>query len=109
VLNGTEAAAEIAAGLGQPVHGVVLTPADLIAQVTAGAIQFPPSIEANYAASMLEWVRQTYDGLLNFGGVTTTCEDLTGRKPLTLRRWVEKNREAVLAAGRPAADGAAAA
>lgn len=107
VMNGTEAAAEIAAGLGQPVHGVVLTPADLIAQVTAGAIRLPPSIEANYAASMLEWVRQTYDGLLNFGGVTTTCEDLTGRKPLTLRRWVEKNREAVLAAGRPASNGAA--
>jgi NAD(P)H dehydrogenase (quinone) len=42
-MNGTEAA-EIAAGLGQPVHGVVLTPADLIAQVTAGAIQFPPTI-----------------------------------------------------------------
>jgi NAD(P)H dehydrogenase (quinone) len=99
VMNGTEAAAEIAAGLGQPVHGVVLTPADLIAQVNAGGIQFPPSIEATYAASMLEWVRQTYDGLLNFGGATTTCEDLTGRKPLTLRRWVEKNRDAVLAAG----------
>jgi len=48
---------------------------------------------------MLEWVSQTYDGLLNFGGATTTCEDLTGRKPLTLRRWVERNRDAVLAAG----------
>ena len=107
VLNGTEAAAEIAAGLGQPVHGVVLTPADLIAQVNAGSIQFPPSIEANYAASMLEWVRQTYEGLLNFGGATTTCEDLTGRKPLTLRQWVEKNREAVLAAGRQSADSSA--
>jgi hypothetical protein len=99
VMNGAEAAVEIAAGLGQPVHGVVLTPADLIAQVNAGAIQFPPSIEATYAASMLEWVRQSYDGLLNFGAATTTCEDLTGRKPLTLRRWVEKNRDAVLAAG----------
>jgi NAD(P)H dehydrogenase (quinone) len=38
VMNGTEAAAEIAAGLGQSVHGVVLTPADLIAQVNAGGI-----------------------------------------------------------------------
>jgi hypothetical protein len=94
-----EAAAEIGAGLGQPVHGVVLTPGDLIARVNAGAIQFPASIEANYAASVFEWVRQTYDGLLNFGGATTTCEDLTGRKPLTLRRWVAKNRDAVLAAG----------
>jgi NAD(P)H dehydrogenase (quinone) len=107
VLNGTEAAAEIAAGLGQPVHGVVLTPADLIARVNAGAIQFPPSIEANYAASMLEWVRQTYDGLLNFGAATTTCKDLTGREPLTLRRWVAKNRDAVLAAGGSATDSTA--
>src|ERR1700716_2234278 len=47
VLNGTEAAAEIGAGLGQPVQGVVLTPGDLIARVNAGAIQFPASIEAN--------------------------------------------------------------
>jgi NAD(P)H dehydrogenase (quinone) len=99
LMNGTEAAAEIAAGLGKAVHAVVLTPADLIAQVTAGAIQFPPTIDASYAASMLEWVRQTYDGRLNFGGATTTCEDLTGRKPLTLRRWAVQNREAVLAAG----------
>jgi hypothetical protein len=76
-----------------------LTPADWIAPVTAGAIQFPPTIEANYAARMLEWLRQTYDGLLNCGCATTTCEDLTGGIPLTLRRWVEKNRETELAVG----------
>ena len=104
VLNGTQAATEIAAGLGQPVQGVVLAPEDLVAQVSAGVVQFSPSIEANYAASMFEWVRQTYQGLLNFGGVTTTVEDLTGQKPLTLRQWVGNNRDAVLAAGRATAD-----
>jgi uncharacterized protein YbjT (DUF2867 family) len=107
VLNGTEAAAEIAAGLQQPVQGIVLTPADLIAQISAGAIQFPPSIEANYAASMIEWVRQTYEGRLNFGAITTAVKDLTGRMPLTLRQWVKKNRKAVLEAGAQAGDGAA--
>jgi hypothetical protein len=49
---------------------------------------------------MLEWVRQTYDGRLDFGTVTTsTVEDLTGRKPLTLRAWIERYRESVLEVG----------
>jgi hypothetical protein len=43
---------------------------------------------------MLEWVRQTYDGRMDFGAVTTSAvEDLTGRKPLTLRAWIERYRE----------------
>ena len=44
-----------------------------------GAVQLPASVEANYGASMLEWVRQTYDGRMDFGAVTTSAvEDLAG-------------------------------
>jgi hypothetical protein len=54
--------------------------------------------EATYGASILEWVRQTYEGRLNFGKVTSVVEDLTGNKPQTLETWVRANREAVLSA-----------
>jgi hypothetical protein len=43
-----------------------------------------------------EWVRQTYEGRLNFKGATSTVEDVTGRKPKTLEMWVRANRQAVL-------------
>ncbi len=107
VLNGAEAAVEIAQGLQQQVECVVMTPDDLAALIASGAVQPPPNIEANYAASMIEWARQTYDGRMDFAAVTTpTVEDLLGRKPLTLRTWVVRNSKAVLEAGARAASGA---
>ena len=107
VLNGSEAAGEIAQALQQKVECVVMTPDDLAALIASGAVQPPPNIEANYAASMLEWARQTYDGRMDFAAVTTpTVEDLLGRKPLTLRTWVARNSKAVLEARARAAGGA---
>jgi NAD(P)H dehydrogenase (quinone) len=109
VLNGAEAAAEIAQALQQKVECVVMTPDDLVALIASGALQPPPNIEANYAASMIEMVRQTYDGRLDFAEVTTpTVEDLLGRKPMTLRTWVARNRNAVLETGARAASAASA-
>lgn len=106
VLNGAEAAAEIAQALQQKVECVVMTPDDLAALIASGAVQPPPNIEANYAASMIEWARQTFDGRMDFAAVTTTTvEDMLGRKPLTLRTWVARNREAVLEAVARAAGG----
>jgi uncharacterized protein YbjT (DUF2867 family) len=98
ILNGTQAAVEISKGLGLPVEGVVLTPDDLVANVTSGAMKLPSFVEPTYGASILEWVRQTYDGRLNFDGATTSVEELTGRKPQTLENWVRTNRQAVLSA-----------
>ena len=107
VLNGSEAAAEIAEALQQKVECVVMTPDDLAALVASGAVQPPPNIEANYAASMIEWARQTYDGRMDFAAVKTQAvEDLLGRKPLTLRAWVARNSKDVLEAGARAANGA---
>jgi uncharacterized protein YbjT (DUF2867 family) len=106
VMNGVEAAGEIAKGLGRPVESVVLTPDDLEAQVSSGAMRMPSYVEATYGASILEMVRQTYDGRLDFGATTTTVvEDLTGRKPLTLHEWVVRYRDSVLAVGAQAARG----
>ncbi len=56
--------------------------------------QLPSYVEATCGASILEWVRQTYDGRMDFGATTTTVvEDLTGRKTLTLREWVVRYRD----------------
>jgi uncharacterized protein YbjT (DUF2867 family) len=105
VLNGVEAAVEIAKGLDQPVESVVLTPDNLVAQLTSGAMRLPSYVEATYGASILEWVRQTFDGRMDFGAITTsTVEDLTGRKPFTLREWVVRYRDSVLAVGTQAAE-----
>jgi uncharacterized protein YbjT (DUF2867 family) len=98
ILNGTQAAAEISKGLGIPVECVLLTPNDLVANVTTGAMKLPSFVEPTYGASILDWVRQTYDGRLNFEGLTTSVEDLTGREPQTLENWVRANRHAVLSA-----------
>ncbi len=107
VLNGAEAAAEIARALQQKVECVVMTPDDLVGLIASGAVKPPQNIEANYAASMVEMVRQTYDGRLDFFAVTTTTvEDLLVRKPMTLRAWVARNSKAVSEAGERAAGGA---
>jgi hypothetical protein len=46
------------------------------------------------------------DGRMDFGATTTTTvEDLTGRKPLTLREWVGRYRDSVLAVGAQVAEG----
>jgi NAD(P)H dehydrogenase (quinone) len=104
IMNGVEAAEAITQGLGQPIRCVVMTPDDLLAQLASGTVSMPPVLEANYAASALEWLRQTYDGRMDYSAVTTTTvRDLTGRPPLTLRAWVERYRDLVLEAGkRPA-------
>jgi NAD(P)H dehydrogenase (quinone) len=98
MLNGTQAAAEIAKGLDTPVEAVVLTPDDLAALIASGGMKVPDYVEPTYGASILEWIRQTYEGRLNFVKVTRVVEDLTGNKPQTLATWVRANREAVLSA-----------
>jgi hypothetical protein len=67
----------------------------------------PPAYKiCDLADRSLEWVRQTYDGRMDLGATTnTTVEDLTGRKPLTLREWVVRYRDSILAVGAQAAKG----
>jgi NAD(P)H dehydrogenase (quinone) len=53
VMNGVEAAAEIAKDLGRQVESVVPTPDDLVAQITSGAMRLPWYVEATYGTSIL--------------------------------------------------------
>ena len=58
----------------------------------------PGYVEANYAASMLEWARQTFDGRMGYSAVTTdTVATLLGRPPIR-RRALDKSLQAVRAA-----------
>ena len=99
VLNGQEAAAILSEILGRPIAPVVVTPSDLLAAFASGAAKSPPGVEENYAKSQLEWVQQTYDGRMDYGAVaTSTVQDLLGRRAMTLRDWVSRHREELLAA-----------
>ena len=99
VLNGQEAAAILSEILGRPIAPVVMTPSDLLAAFASGAAKSPPGVEENYAKSQLEWVQQTYDGRMDYGAVaTSTVQDLLGRPAMTLRDWVPRHREELLAA-----------
>jgi hypothetical protein len=69
-------------------------------------VRLPSYVEATYGASILELVQQTYDGRMDFAPTATSVvEDLTGRKPLTLREWVVRYRDSALAVGAQAAKG----
>src|ERR1700730_10929552 len=62
-------------------------------------MKLPSFVEATYGASMLEWVRQTYEGRLNFKGATSTVEDVTGYSYCTIG---SRMRRAVIAGERHA-------
>ena len=80
-------------------NGSVPLPGGFVVSAVYQNISGPP-IEANYAASVLEWARQTYAGRMDFAAVTTTMvEDLLGRRPVILGAWVARNSKAVLEAG----------
>jgi NAD(P)H dehydrogenase (quinone) len=61
MLNGTQAAVEISKGLGRPVEGVTLAPDHMAANGKSGAMKLSSFVEPTYGASILDWVRQSYD------------------------------------------------
>jgi len=60
VLNGMEIAGVLSRATDRPIRALIMTPDDLAVGVASGQVVMPDNIEANYAASMLEWVRQTF-------------------------------------------------
>ena len=75
-----------------------MTPDDLAVGVAAGQVVMPGNIEANYAASMLEWVRQTFDGRMDYSAVATdTVATLLGRPPIKLEDWARQHRSDIAA------------
>ncbi|GAA4561547.1 NmrA family NAD(P)-binding protein [Planotetraspora kaengkrachanensis] len=94
LLNGVQAADILRQALDHPVTAQVMTPDDLLRR---GSDAAPSFMEVTYAASVMEWLRQTYDGRMDYAAVTTsTVEELLGRPPLHLADWATRNRQALL-------------
>jgi len=99
VLNGAQAADILAEALGRTVTADAVTPDDMLQAVSDGLVATPSFMEGHYALSTLEWLRQTYDGRMDYSAVTTTTvEDLLGRPPMHLAQWAARHRDALLAA-----------
>src|SRR5947208_10490355 len=99
VLNAAQAAAILSEALGRAIPAEVLTPDELLQAVSAGLASTPSFMEGHYALSTFEWLRQTYDGRMDYSAVTTsTVQDLLGRPPVHLAEWAVRHRDALLAA-----------
>jgi uncharacterized protein YbjT (DUF2867 family) len=99
VLNGTQVAGILSEALGRTIPADIVTPDDMLQAISNGAMTPPSFMEGHYALSTFEWLRQTYDGRMDYSAVaTTTVEDLLGRPPMHLGEWGILHREALLAA-----------
>jgi NAD(P)H dehydrogenase (quinone) len=99
VLNGVQAAEILSEALGRGIPAEVFTPDEMLEAVAAGLASTPSFMEGHYALSTFEWVRQTYDGRMDYAAIsTTTVEELLGRPPIHLAEWAVRHREALLAA-----------
>src|SRR6476659_7356267 len=98
VLNGTEVAGVLSSATARPIQALVMTPDDLAVGIASGQVVMPGYVEANYAASMLEWARQTFDGRMGYSAVTTdTVATLLGRPPIKLEDWARQHRSDIAA------------
>lgn len=96
VMNGVQAAEALTAALGRSITATIRTPGELAEGVAAGVVSLPLNIDSHYGASMIEWLRQTYDGRMDYSAVTTdTVERLTLRPATTLAQWAQSNRSAL--------------
>jgi NAD(P)H dehydrogenase (quinone) len=99
VLNGVQAAEILSEALDQSIPAEVFTPDEMLAAVSAGLATTPSFMEDHYALSTFEWLRQTYDGRMDYAALTTTTvEELLGRPPIHLAEWAVRHRDALLAA-----------
>lgn len=99
VLNGVQTAEILSESLGQTIPAEVFTPEEMLEAVAAGLASTPSFMEGQYALSTFEWLRQTYDGRMDYAAVTTTTvEEQLGRPPIHLGEWAVRHREALLAA-----------
>ena len=98
-LNGVQAAEILTKALRRSIPAEVFTPDEMLQAVAAGLATTPSFMEGHYALSTFEWLRQTYDGRMDYSAVaTTTVEDLLGRPPMHLAEWAGLHRDALLAA-----------
>jgi NAD(P)H dehydrogenase (quinone) len=99
VLNGAQAASILSEALGREIPADVITPEDMLKAVSDGLVSPPSFMEGHYALSTFEWLRQTYDGRMDYSAIaTSTVEDLLGRPPMHLGEWAVLHRDALLGA-----------
>ncbi|MET8288674.1 NmrA family NAD(P)-binding protein [Streptomyces sp. NPDC048448] len=97
LLNGAEVAEILSAALGREIPALVLTPDDLQRMIDAGLDTTPAGMDAAYAASTLVWLRQTFEGRMDYSAHTTdTVQDLLGREPVHFGSWVAAHRQELL-------------
>lgn len=94
LLDGPGTAATLSDALGRDIKAIVMPPDALEAALAAGTLALAPKFEKHYAASVVENVRQIYDGrLAHIAAVTDTVERLLDRPPVTLAQWARGNRD----------------
>jgi uncharacterized protein YbjT (DUF2867 family) len=97
VLTAVDVAATLSQALQREIPPLILTPDDMRNLVESGQVAPPASYDAAYAASALTWLRQTYDGRMNYSAITTTTvRDLLGREPIHLPDWAQAHRRELL-------------
>lgn len=102
LLDGPGTAAVLTEALGQRIEAIVASPNALEAALNTGNLALAPKFEKHYAASVVENVRQIFDGrMAHIGAVTDTVERLLGRPPVTLAQWATLNRARFAAASTP--------
>lgn len=100
LLDGPGTAAVLTEALGQRIDAIVTSPDALETALNAGNLALAPKFEKHYAASVVENVRQIYDGrMAHIGAVTDTVERLLGRPPVTLAQWASLNRARIMSSG----------
>jgi NAD(P)H dehydrogenase (quinone) len=97
LLDANAVAAALSRALEREIPALIFTPDDLIKLVEAGEVALPSFYDAAYAASALTWLRQTYDGRMDYSAVTTnTVRELLGREPIHLTDWALAHRDELL-------------
>jgi NAD(P)H dehydrogenase (quinone) len=97
VLNGVQVADILSEALGRTIPADVISPDDMLEALSDGRLSAPSFMEGHYALSTFEWLRQTYDGRMDYSAVvTSTVEDLLGRPPMHLAQWAARHRDALL-------------
>ncbi len=93
LLDGPGTAKVLSEALDRPVAAIVASPDTLEAALATGTLGLPDFMEANYAASVVENVRQIYDGRMpHISAITDTVEKLLQRPPVRLLDWARNNR-----------------
>jgi NAD(P)H dehydrogenase (quinone) len=93
VLSGPEAASILTDVLGRPIRCDLKGPDD----VKALLLHPDSPMERNYAAAVVEFMRQVIDGRMGYvGTVRDDVPFVTGRPSTSFRQWATENRETLL-------------